>query len=68
MQGLLDGYFAGSVQLETPFINYTKKDIIGYAVENQVPLDLTYSCLSRNDPPCGRCPACLDRIDYYGHK
>lgn len=64
MQELLDGYFAGTVQIETPFINYSKKDIIDYAIKNRVPLHLTYSCLTKNAPPCGTCPSCKDRVRY----
>jgi len=64
MQDLLDGYFAGAVQIETPFIKYSKKDVIDFAINNGVPLDLTYSCLSQNSPPCCKCPACLDRMKY----
>lgn len=64
MQELLDGYFSGTVQIETPFIKYSKKDVIDFALENGVPIDITYSCLSQNSPPCGKCPACMDRMKY----
>lgn len=60
-QHLLDGYFYGAVRLEAPFINYNKNDIIAYCKKNKVPLDLTYSCLVKNHPPCGICPSCHDR-------
>jgi len=64
MQDLLDGYFAGTVQIETPFINYSKKEIIKYAKNNEVPLHLTYSCLNKNAPPGGICLSCKDRVKY----
>lgn len=64
MQEILDGYFAGTVQIETPFINYSKKDIIDYASKNKIPFHLTYSCLTKNAPPCGSCPSCKDRGKY----
>ena len=60
-QKILDGYFSGTAVVEAPFIEYTKADIISYSRENNVPLDLTYSCLVQNDPPCGGCSACRDR-------
>lgn len=62
-QQLLDGYFNGVVRIEAPFLEYDKKDIIKYSKKNKVPLDLTYSCLTKNFPPCGDCPSCLDRRD-----
>jgi len=64
MQEILDGYFAGTVQIETPFINYSKKEIIKYALKSNVPFPLTYSCLTKNAPPCGNCPSCKDRVKY----
>jgi len=60
-QRILDGYFEGSLQIEAPFIDYTKLDIIDYCKEHNVPIDITYSCFRKNSPPCGECPSCLDR-------
>jgi len=64
IQNLLDGYFMGSVQVVAPFINETKKSIINYCKENKIPIELTYSCLRKNSPPCGKCPSCLDRKEF----
>ena len=61
-QRILDGYFAGVVKLEAPFIDFTKSDIINYSKKYSVPLELTYSCYRQNYPPCGECPSCLDRL------
>ena len=63
MQRVLDGYFGGSVALSAPFLSETKAEVIRFAKENGVPLQLTYSCEVQNRPECGRCPSCLDRID-----
>jgi 7-cyano-7-deazaguanine synthase len=60
-QQLLDGYFYGAVRIEAPFIEFDKKDIIEYSKINEVPLNLTYSCLTKDFPPCGECPSCIDR-------
>ena len=60
-QRLLDGYFSGSVRLETPLIEFTKSDIVIYCKQNDVPVDLTYSCQIQNNPPCGSCQSCIDR-------
>lgn len=66
-QRVLDGYFAGTVTLEAPFINLEKADIIRYCIENKVPIHLTYSCQRQNYPPCGKCTSCRDREMFYGH-
>jgi 7-cyano-7-deazaguanine synthase len=63
-QQILDGYYSGAVRLEAPFIDFTKRDILNYCKLNGVPVNLTYSCLRKNYPPCGICPACLDRVKY----
>ena len=63
MQRLLDGYFAGSVVLTAPFLAYPKAEVIAFARDNGVPLDMTYSCEEQNAPPCLRCPSCEDRSD-----
>jgi len=60
-QRVLDGYFAGSVLVEAPFISITKRDVMEYCKSHNVPLQLTYSCLRQNNPPCGECSSCLDR-------
>ena len=66
MQRILDGYFRGSVTVHAPFLAHTKAEVIAFARENDVPLDLTYSCETRNAPPCSRCPSCEDRVDVDG--
>jgi 7-cyano-7-deazaguanine synthase len=68
VQNILDGYFAGTVQIETPFINNDKSDIISYCEKNNVPLNMTYSCLIKNFPPCGKCSSCLERGVYNEYK
>ena len=63
MQQVLNGYFGGSVTLSTPFLADTKAEVIQFAKDNGVPLNLTYSCEMQNAPKCGRCLSCRDRID-----
>ena len=62
MQRILNGYFGGSVTLSAPFLADTKSEVIRFAKNNDVPLNLTYSCEMQNAPECGRCPSCRDRI------
>jgi len=61
-QRILDGYYAGLVKVEAPFIDFTKVDIIKYCMKYDVPLNMTYSCFRQNNPPCGKCPSCQDRL------
>ena len=65
-QRILDGYFSGTVGVEAPFLKHWKSDIIQYAKENKVPLDLTYSCLMQDKQPCGKCSSCKDRQKFLG--
>lgn len=59
-QRILDGYYFGTVKLEAPFIEFNKTAIIAYCKNFNVPVNLTYSCLTQNFQPCGQCPTCLD--------
>lgn len=65
-QRLLDGYFAGTVRVEAPFVSFGKADIAKYCKSNDVPMRLTYSCLRQNYPPCGECSSCQDRAKFVG--
>ena len=42
-------------------ISKQKYDIIHFCLSNKIPIDLTYSCLVQNSPPCGKCGGCKDR-------
>ena len=64
LQLLLDGYFHGIIQLEVPFIDLTKQDILSYCQAERVPVHLTYSCDMGARVPCGSCPSCRDRLAY----
>ena len=63
MQHLLNGYSGGLVTLSTPFLADTKAEVVQFAKDNDVPLELTYSCETQDAPACGICPSCRDRID-----
>jgi 7-cyano-7-deazaguanine synthase len=61
IQRLFEGYFAGVIQVEAPFLEFTKKDIFEFCHLNKVPVEITFSCERRGDYPCGECPSCGDR-------
>lgn len=65
-QRMLDGYFGGTIYIEAPFLNLAKNQIYDYCYQQNIPLDLTYSCENQNYDECGVCPSCLDRRRYFG--
>lgn len=50
----------GQIKIDTPFIDWDKKMIVSYCRDAGVPIHLTYSC-ETGDEPCGKCLSCLDR-------
>jgi len=49
------------VAVWTPFIDMTKREVIGLGQELDVPLELTWSCYLGGDEPCNNCGACQSR-------
>ena len=64
LQMLLNGYYAGTVKLDAPFLDFTKQDIFAYCRKHQVPIDITFSCERGVSEPCGACSSCIDRRYY----
>jgi len=58
---LLQGYLNGNILLDAPFLKWNKFMIYNYCKDNNVPLNMTYSCENGTDPPCGLCLSCQDR-------
>lgn len=56
------GTKAGGIQLVTPLIGMRKVEIIRLGIELGAPLDLTWSCYSREDRACGVCDSCMLRL------
>lgn len=64
LQVLLDGYYKGTVRLNTPFLHFIKEEIFLYCSQNKVPVELTYSCETSSVKPCGICASCIERKSY----
>ena len=53
---------AGQVQLESPFVNDNKAQVVATGLKLKTPYELTYSCYNGKEQACGRCATCLDRL------
>ncbi len=52
----------GRIHIETPLIAMRKHEIVTLGLELGAPLDLTWSCYSRDDQACGSCDSCALRL------
>lgn len=52
----------GQIEIVTPLIQMRKFEIITLGLELGAPLDLTWSCYSREDRACGVCDSCVLRL------
>lgn len=53
------------VELEAPFINMTKAEIVKLGIGLHVPYELTWSCYRGEEKPCGECPTCIEREEAF---
>jgi len=60
--GTRAGNEAGSIEIVTPLIGMRKAEIVTLGLELGAPLDLTWSCYSREDRACGVCESCVLRM------
>lgn len=51
-----------SIELVTPFVDWTKTEIVERGLELGVPYELTWSCYREEGPACGTCDACAYRL------
>ncbi|CBK74987.1 preQ(0) biosynthesis protein QueC [Butyrivibrio fibrisolvens 16/4] len=49
------------LQIEAPFINLTKAQVVKKGLEIGVPYELTWSCYEGHEKACGKCGTCIDR-------
>jgi len=52
----------GRIEIVTPLIQLRKAEIVRLGLELGAPLDLTWSCYSREDSACGVCDSCVLRL------
>jgi 7-cyano-7-deazaguanine synthase len=52
----------GRIEIATPLIAMRKSEIVGLGLQIGAPLDLTWSCYSREDRACGICESCVLRL------
>ena len=52
----------GNIDVVTPLIAMRKHEIVRLGLELGAPLDLTWSCYSREDQACGVCDSCVLRL------
>lgn len=50
------------IEIQTPLISLSKKEITLLGIQLGVPLHLTWSCYEGKELACGKCPSCLLRI------
>lgn len=50
------------IEIITPIISYSKKEIVQKAIELHTPVELTWSCYKEQDSACGVCDSCALRL------
>lgn len=53
------------VSLKTPYLYYTKADILRLGVELEVDYSLTWSCYEGGKLACGKCGTCRERLEAF---
>jgi 7-cyano-7-deazaguanine synthase len=53
------------VELQAPFIDLTKAEIVKMGMELGAPFEMTWSCYQGRDLPCRTCPTCIEREEAF---
>jgi 7-cyano-7-deazaguanine synthase len=54
-----------TIELITPFVEWSKTDIVERGLELEVPYQNTWSCYKSESPACGECDACAFRLQAF---
>ncbi|MBZ5514742.1 MAG: 7-cyano-7-deazaguanine synthase [Acidobacteriia bacterium] len=57
---IMDRYADGRIVLGAPFLHWTKAMVWEFCLQNDVPVDITWSCEVGPAKPCGTCLSCRD--------
>ncbi len=53
------------VEVEAPFIDMDKSDIVKLGLELGVPYEFTWSCYKGEERPCLKCGTCIERTEAF---
>lgn len=53
------------ITIHTPFVEWTKVDVVREGLRLGVPYADTHTCYEGTRPACGRCDACTERLDAF---
>jgi 7-cyano-7-deazaguanine synthase len=55
------------IQIEAPFVHYSKTDILRKGLELGVDYGRTWSCYEGHAAACGQCPTCAERLQAFAN-
>lgn len=58
---LIEDTSGGLVLLDTPFLSYSKKNILSFALKHNIDISRTYSCIKGQPNGCRNCVSCIER-------
>jgi len=53
------------IEIEAPFAEFSKTDVVERGLELGVPFEETWSCYRSDQPACGTCDACAYRLQAF---
>jgi 7-cyano-7-deazaguanine synthase len=53
------------VELQAPFVDMSKAEIVRLGLALKVPYELTWSCYRGEEHPCRSCPTCIEREEAF---
>lgn len=53
------------IKIETPYLNYTKGDIVKEGIKLKVDYKNTWTCYNGREKACGKCGSCTERLEAF---